>query len=83
MDPEKIAIFIPFFALSIPIVAIVSHSVTKIYRMRHEERMARGSISPDDAAQWSSTVERLERRMKTLETILDDQVPGWRRKYDD
>jgi len=57
--------------------------VTKVLRMRHEERMARGSISSEDAAQWQRTVERLEARMKALETILDDQVPGWRRKYDD
>jgi phage shock protein B len=80
---DSIAILIPFVALSIPIVAIVSHSVTKVLRMRHEERMARGSISSEDAAQWQRTVERLEARMKALETILDDQVPGWRRKYDD
>lgn len=83
MNPQTVGVFIPILLFSIPIVAIVSHTITKIYRMRHEERMARGSISTEDAAHWSSTVERLERRMKTLETILDDQVPGWRRKYDD
>jgi phage shock protein B len=76
-------ILIPYMLFSIPIIAILAHSVTKVFRMRHEERMARGSISPEDAAQWQRTVERLEARMKTLETILDDQVPGWRRKYDD
>jgi phage shock protein B len=74
---------IPYMLFSIPIIAIVAHSVTKVLRMRHEERMARGSISGEDAAQWQRTVDRLETRMKALEAILDDQAPGWRRKFDD
>ncbi len=80
---EDIAILIPFFALGIPIVAIVSHSVTKVLKMRHEERMARGAMSGDDAERFHRTVERMEARMKALEAILDDEAPGWRRKYDD
>jgi hypothetical protein len=80
---EYLGISIPILALSIPIVAIIAHHVTRIVQMRHEERMARGRISTEDAAQWERTVARLEARMKVLESILDDQVPGWRRKYDD
>jgi phage shock protein B len=80
---ERVAILIPFVALSIPIVAIVSHSITKVLRMRHEERMARTSLSGEDVAHWQRTVDRLEARMKTLESILDHEAPGWRRKHDD
>lgn len=80
---QYLGIMIPILALSIPIVAIVSASVTKVLRMRHEERMARGAMTDADAERYDVTLAKLEARMKALEAILDDEVPGWRRKYDD
>ena len=84
---EDIAILIPLLALSIPIVAILGGVYTKSQKLRAEERrtefMARNAISEEDAATFARTVDRLEGRLKVLESILDDEVPGWRRKYDD
>jgi phage shock protein B len=80
---RNIYAFLPILVLSIPIVAIISRSVTSVLRMQHEERMARGAMSENDAAHFHRTVEKLERRLNSLETILDHEVPGWRRKYDD
>jgi phage shock protein B len=80
---EHAGVLIPIMALSIPLVAILSRRAVTVMELRHEERMARGTVSADDAAQWSRTVERLAARMKVLESILDDEVPGWRRKVDD
>jgi phage shock protein B len=74
---------IPYLLFSIPIVAIVAHSFTKVLRMRHEERMARTQMGGEEVEHWRRTVERLESRMKNLEAILDHEAPGWRRKHDD
>ena len=76
-------LIIPILGLSIPIVAILCGSLTKVLKMRHEERMARGAMSEEDAEHYAKSLQRLETRLRTLESILDDEVPGWRRKYDD
>ena len=78
---------IPVLALSIPIVAILGGVYTKTLTLRAEERraerLARATVSEEDAQGFARTVERLEARLKVLEAILDDEVPGWRRTYDD
>jgi len=76
-------LLIPILGLSIPIVAILSRRVVQVLEMRHRERMAHGALAGEDVERWERTVERLEGRLKVLESILDDEVPGWRRKYDD
>ena len=80
-------LLIPIMALSIPIVAILGGIYAQTAKLRSEERraehMARASMSDEDSENFRRIVERLEARMKVLETILDDEVPGWRRKYDD
>jgi len=72
----------------IPIVAIVGGLCVGVYSMHHEERMARlkaetQGLGGEEAASYAGAVDRLEARMNALEAILDDEVPGWRRKYDD
>jgi phage shock protein B len=72
----------------IPILAILCvFVITPWMAFRHEERKrelrARESMSAEDAEQFHRTVARLEARMKVLESILDDEVPGWRRKLDE
>ena len=73
--------------LMIPIVAIVGGiglgAMGMVMEERKRARNERAAFSEDDVAGFASAVERLEGRMKVLEAILDDEVPGWRRKYDD
>ncbi|WP_374762797.1 envelope stress response membrane protein PspB [Yunchengibacter salinarum] len=73
----------------IPIIAIVSlflvlpamffHYVTKWKEMK--------TMSADDEASFADlhkTADRLEDRLRTLERILEDEVPNWRsRTHDD
>lgn len=78
---------IPYMIFGLPIIAIVAHYVTKVIKMRHDERKAeiyaRAAMTEEDATGFQKVAERLEKRMKTLESILDTEAPGWRRKYDD
>ena len=80
-------LIIPILIFSIPIVAILGGVYTKTLSIRAEERrsesMARASMSSEEAERFARIVEKLENRLKVLESILDDEVPGWRRKYDD
>ena len=57
---------------------IVFHYITKWKEMK--------SFTPEDEASIGDTrgvAERLENRIRTLERILDDDVPNWRRRDDD
>jgi phage shock protein B len=71
----------------IPLVAIICvFVVTPWMAFRHEERKramrAKEGMSQEDATFFHGALERLERRMKTLEAILDDEAPGWRKRHD-
>jgi phage shock protein B len=73
--------------LLIPIVAIVCiFVIAPMLAFRHEERKreiaARASMSSEDAERFSISLERLESRVKTLEAILDDEAPGWRKRHE-
>ena len=42
-------------------------------------------MKPEDETnlgEMRRSAERLEDRLRSLERILDDEVPGWRNKYD-
>ncbi len=74
--------------LWIPILAILCvFVVTPWMAFRHEERKrelaAKEGMSKEDAQEFTRVVAKLEARMKVLESILDTEVPGWRRKVDD
>ncbi len=71
----------------IPIVAIVCVFVIAPWlTFRHEERKrqwkAREAMSGEDAEHFHRSLGRLERRVKTLEAILDDEAPGWRKRHE-
>ncbi len=79
--------------LWIPIIAIVGGLSIAAMQMHHDARRrefkarimeleARGGLTGQDAEHFAATVDRLEKRLKTLEAILDDEAPGWRRKYE-
>ena len=73
---EAIAIvFIVLFAVCVLPLAIIMHYVTKWKATKglseREERML------EDL--WKDS-ENMESRLNALEIILDDEVPGWRRR---
>jgi len=72
---EDIGILVVVVVL--PLV-IVFHYITKWKAMN--------SLTPENEASFTDlhqAAEKLETRLKTLERILDDEVPNWRSKYND
>ena len=57
---------------------IIFHYVTKWKQMK-------GLTAEDEASltDLRRAADRLEDRMRTLERILDDEVPDWRRRHDE
>ena len=73
--------------LWIPIIAIICVFVIAPWlTFRHEERKrrwkARDAMAGEDAEYFHRSLARLERRVKTLEAILDDEAPGWRKRHE-
>ncbi|WP_262693736.1 envelope stress response membrane protein PspB [Kordiimonas aquimaris] len=57
---------------------IIFHYVTKWKQMK--------GITPEDEASLGdlrSTADRLEDRIRTMERIMDDEVPDWRSRHND
>lgn len=66
-----------FFAAVIPLWLIL-HYVTKWKSSK--------AITADDEnllIDLRDSAEKLEQRLKTMERILDDEIPDWRRRFDD
>jgi hypothetical protein len=69
VDVEKIAIFIPFVALLIPIIAIIMGSIEKTNKTKAREEsrreiaayVAEGSISPDEAIRLMEAGEKIKK----------------------
>lgn len=71
---------IPILALTVVApLAIIFHYITKWKKMKLEE----GGANSEEMAGLMRLSEKLEDRIKTLEKILDSEVPDWRRKSDD
>ncbi|MBC6403888.1 MAG: envelope stress response membrane protein PspB [Hyphomonadaceae bacterium] len=73
-------------ALMIPIVAILMVSGSGMLKMylAHKERMM-DHLSGDQIAeleQMSKIADILDQRVNVLESILDDEIPNWRERYD-
>jgi len=57
---------------------LIFHYVTKWKQMK--------GITPEDEASFGdlrSTADRLEDRIRTMERIMDDEVPDWRSRHND
>lgn len=65
-----LALLIPIFALSIPMVAIWTKHRTKIAEMQVGTTAA---ATAEKAAQYSSQVQKLEDRVQVLERIVTDR----------
>ncbi len=74
MDMTAVAIVFIIFVI---VPSVVMHNITKWKEQK--------SLSPDDEHMledvWRSA-RRMERRIESLEAILDAEAPGWRKKDD-
>jgi hypothetical protein len=64
---------IPILALLIPLVAIVSRTVTKMMELKEKQLQVQTTMTAEKAAQYASHVERLEQRVRVLERIITDK----------
>jgi ABC-type phosphate transport system auxiliary subunit len=69
MDP----VFIPIIALMIPIVAIISRTVTKMIALKEKQLEVQTSLTAEKSAQYAAHTERLEARVRVLERIATDK----------
>jgi hypothetical protein len=69
MDP----VFIPIIALMIPIVAIISRTVTKMIALKEKQLEVQTSMTAEKSAQYAAHTERLEARVRVLERIATDK----------
>lgn len=69
-----------FFILLLTVVVplwIIFHYITKWKQMK--------VISPEDEASFGdlrTAADRLEDRLRTMERIMDDEIPGWRNRHE-
>jgi hypothetical protein len=70
----NVAVLIPLFALSIPIVAIVGATVVRPWLAMKERRMEiESKMVAEKAAQYAAHNEQLEQRVRVLERIVTDK----------
>lgn len=69
---------IPILLLTIVVpLWIIFHYVTKWKQMK--------VITPEDEASFGdlrTSADRLEERLRTMERIMDDEIPGWRNRHE-
>ncbi len=72
------------FGFVVAIVAIIFVACPAVFMHYQTELRKTKSISVDDERLvddlWK-TAQRLERRVETLETLLDKEAPDWRKDY--
>jgi phage shock protein B len=71
----ELVVFAPFVTACF-IVWIVLH-----YRDRRRQHELMKMQSRTSDSELGALAEKLERRLQALETILDTEVPGWRKTY--
>jgi ABC-type phosphate transport system auxiliary subunit len=70
---SNIGVLIPIIAISIPIVAIISKTVTRMIDLRERQLQTQTSMTAEKAAQYAAHTERLEQRVRVLERIITDK----------
>jgi ABC-type phosphate transport system auxiliary subunit len=73
MNPDAIFVLIPITALMIPIVAIISRTVTKMIALKEKQLQVQTSMTAEKSAQYAAHTERLEARVRVLERIATDK----------
>ena len=72
------------FVMIIAVVAIIFVACPAVFLHYQSELRKTKSISTDDERLMDDlwkTAQRLERRVETLETLLDKEAPDWRRDH--
>jgi ABC-type phosphate transport system auxiliary subunit len=73
MNPDAVFVLIPITALMIPIVAIISRTVTKMIALKEKQLQVQTSMTAEKSAQYAAHTERLEARVRVLERIATDK----------
>ena len=73
MNEEAIFALIPIMALMIPIVAIISRTVTKMIALKEKQLETQTAMTAEKSAQYAAHTERLEARVRVLERIATDK----------
>ncbi len=73
MNEDAIFALIPILALMIPIVAIVSRTVTKMIALKEKQLETQTAMTAEKSAQYAAHTERLEARVRVLERIATDK----------
>jgi hypothetical protein len=73
MNEDAIFALIPIMALMIPIVAIISRTVTKMIALKEKQLETQTAMTAEKAAQYAAHTERLEERVRVLERIATDK----------
>ena len=75
MDPDLVFAPIIVFLVIVAPIWIIVHYRTMLRRDELEIKRKQSV----DSEELQELADRLERRVEALETILDDEVPGWRK----
>lgn len=67
------SLLIPFVAISIPVVAIVSGTIKRHIAFKEKQLEVQSSMTAEKAAQYAAQTERLEQRVRVLERIITDR----------
>jgi hypothetical protein len=73
MNEDAIFALIPIMALMIPIVAILSRTVTKMIALKEKQLESQTAMTAEKSAQYAAHTERLEARVRVLERIATDK----------
>ena len=73
MNEGAIFALIPIMALMIPIVAIISRTVTKTIALKEKQLETQTAMTAEKSAQYAAHTERLEARVRVLERIATDK----------
>ncbi len=73
MNPDAVFVLIPITALMIPIVAIISRTITKMIALKEKQLAVQTSMTAEKSAQYAAHTERLEARVRVLERIATDK----------
>jgi hypothetical protein len=73
MNEDAIFALIPILALTIPIVAILSRTVSKMIALKEKQLESQTALTAEKSAQYAAHTERLEARVRVLERIATDK----------
>ncbi len=62
----------------IGMVLVMAPVIMWVYYRIERDKATRGGMNPVQQQQMWETAQRMERRMESLEQLLDSEVPGWR-----